>query len=77
MDRWAAYLRGQADALELPVIDTTNLGLEAAVDALIVHVERLRTERAAAEQQARAARTDAGRSACAFASANTRSDRVG
>ncbi|MBM3221133.1 MAG: hypothetical protein FJZ38_21065 [Candidatus Rokubacteria bacterium] len=63
--------------MELPVIDTTNLGLEAAVDALIVHVERLRTERAAAEQQARAARTDAGRSACAFASANTRSDRVG
>src|SRR5262249_3789262 len=56
MDCWAAYLRGQADALELPVIDTTSLGIDGAVDALIVHVERLRTERAAAEQQARAAR---------------------
>ena len=63
MDCWAAYLRGQADALELPVIDTTNLGIDAAVDALIVHVECLRTERAAAEQQAGAARLDAGRSA--------------
>jgi hypothetical protein len=63
MDSWAAYLRGQADALELPVIDTTSLGIDAAVDALIVQVERLRTERAAAEQQARAARLDAGRSA--------------
>jgi hypothetical protein len=63
MNCWAAYLRGQADALELPVIETTNLGVDAAVDALIVHVERLRTERAAAEQQARAARLDASRSA--------------
>jgi len=63
MDCWAAYLRGQADALELPVIDSTNLGVDAVVDALTVHVERLATERAAAEQQARAARLDAGRSA--------------
>jgi len=63
MDCWAAYLRGQADALDLPVIDTTNLGIDGTVDALIVHVERLRTERAAAEQQARAVRFDAGRSA--------------
>lgn len=63
MDCWAAYLRGQADALELPVIDTTNLGIDAAVDALTVHVERLRTERAAAEQQAGAVRLDSGRSA--------------
>jgi hypothetical protein len=61
MDCWAAYLRGQADALELPVIDTTNLGIDAAVDALIVHVERLRTERAAAEQQGGPVRLDAGR----------------
>jgi hypothetical protein len=60
---WAAYLRGQADALELPVIDTTNLGIDAAVDALIVHVERLKAERAAAEQQAGAVRLDAGRPA--------------
>jgi hypothetical protein len=59
MDCWAAYLRGQADASELPVIDTTNLGIDAAVDALVVHVERLRAD----EQQARAARLGAGRSA--------------
>jgi len=63
MDGWAAYLRGQADALELPVIDTTNLAIDGAVDELVIHVERLRRERAAAEQQARAARLDAGRSA--------------
>ena len=53
MDCWAAYLRGQADALELPVIDTTNLAIDGAVDELVIHVERLRRERAAAEQQAR------------------------
>jgi len=44
MDCWAAYLRGQADALDLPVIDTTTLTLEAVVDALIVQVEKARTE---------------------------------
>src|SRR5262245_30330671 len=32
LDRWAAYLRGQADALELPVIDTTNIGVDAVLD---------------------------------------------
>jgi len=63
MDCWAAYLRGQADALELPVIDTTNLAIDTVADELVVHVEQLRRERAAAEQQARAARLDAGRSA--------------
>jgi hypothetical protein len=42
MDRWAAYLRGQADALDLPVIDTTSLEIEAVADALAVHVERVR-----------------------------------
>ncbi len=63
MDCWAAYLRGQADALELPVIDTRDLGIDAAVETLIVHVEGLRRERVAAEQQAGAARLDAGRSA--------------
>lgn len=47
MDCWAAYLRGQADALRLPVIDTTDLDLDAAVDALVVHVEHVRAERAA------------------------------
>jgi hypothetical protein len=34
METWAAYLRGQADALELPVVDTTRLTIEAAADAL-------------------------------------------
>ena len=48
MDCWAAYLRGQADALNLPVIDTTEIGIDAAADALVVHVEAVRTERRAA-----------------------------
>jgi hypothetical protein len=52
MDCWAAYLRGQADALKLPVIDTSNLEIGAVVDALIAHVQQIRVERAAAEQQA-------------------------
>jgi|SRR5215471_9317501 len=47
MDCWAADLRGQADALNLPVIDTTNLGIDAAVDALVVYVEQVRAERVA------------------------------
>lgn len=34
MDRWAAYLRGQADALGLPVIDTTGQGIENGVASL-------------------------------------------
>jgi hypothetical protein len=34
MDSWAAYLRGQADALGLPIIDTSRLTLQGAVDAL-------------------------------------------
>jgi len=50
MDCWAAYLRGQADALNLPVIDTTALEIDAAADALVVHVEMVRAARAAAEQ---------------------------
>lgn len=44
MDCWAAYLRGQADALDLPVIDTTDIGIEAAADALLLHVESARIE---------------------------------
>jgi hypothetical protein len=28
MENWAAYLRGQADALGLPVLDTSKLCLE-------------------------------------------------
>lgn len=38
MHVWAAYLCGQADALGLPVIDTTALDIEQAADALVAHV---------------------------------------
>jgi hypothetical protein len=41
MDTWAAYLRGQADALRLPVIDTSSLTVEAVADALEIEVEAL------------------------------------
>ena len=34
MDAWAAYLRGQADALDLPVIDTTARSVDEVADAL-------------------------------------------
>ena len=52
MDCWAVYLRGQADALDLPVIDTTSLRTEAVADALAVYVERVRAERQTAAEQA-------------------------
>jgi thymidylate kinase len=48
MSAWAAYLRGQADALELPVVDTTGQPIEAVTDALFAEVERLRAIRAGA-----------------------------
>jgi hypothetical protein len=41
MDNWAAYLRGQADALRLPVIDTTTLTVAEAADELERLVRRL------------------------------------
>jgi hypothetical protein len=41
MDTWAAYLRGQADALGLPVIDTTRLTVEGAAQQLLALMERL------------------------------------
>ncbi len=41
MDRWAAYLRGQADALDLPIIDTTDLTIQDAVARLAAHVDEL------------------------------------
>ncbi len=44
MDSWAAYLRGQADALGLPVIDTTRLSLLAAADALQRELDTLRQQ---------------------------------
>ena len=45
MNAWAAYLRGQADALELPVVDTTHRSIAAVSDALVAEVERLRAAR--------------------------------
>ncbi len=42
MDSWAAYLRGQADALELPVIGTNELTAEAVADLVVASIERLR-----------------------------------
>ncbi|HEX3854934.1 MAG TPA: hypothetical protein VGF76_17920 [Polyangiaceae bacterium] len=42
MDTWAAYLRGQADALGLPVIDTSRLSTDQVADALQELVETLR-----------------------------------
>lgn len=38
MNIWAGYLRGQADALGLPVIDTSALDVEQATDALVAQV---------------------------------------
>jgi dephospho-CoA kinase len=47
MAAWAAYLRGQADALQLPVLDTTTVTLEAGVRLLAAHVEALEQASAA------------------------------
>ncbi|GAA6619801.1 hypothetical protein [Scytonema sp. NUACC26] len=41
MDCWAAYLRGQASALALPIVSTTQLPPEDAVSSLIVHIQDL------------------------------------
>ena len=38
MHAWAAYLRGQADALGLLVIDTSALDVEQATNAVVAHV---------------------------------------
>ncbi len=35
---WASYLRGQADALELPIVDTSAMTVEDAADALLAHI---------------------------------------
>ena len=42
MDAWAAYLRGQVDALGLPIIDTTAKSIDAVADALRAELESLR-----------------------------------
>jgi len=41
MDTWAAYLRGQADALGLAIIDTTDLTVAEAAHQLETFVRRL------------------------------------
>ena len=40
MNRWAAYLRGQADALGLAVIDTSDRGVLAVADQVCAVVGR-------------------------------------
>jgi hypothetical protein len=51
MDCWAAYLRGQADALELPVIDTESLSVDQAVAELVGHVHALTSQPATPRSQ--------------------------
>jgi hypothetical protein len=41
MDDWAAYLRRQADALRLPVIDTSTLTVAESADQIEAIVRRL------------------------------------
>ena len=45
MDSWAVYLRGQADALGIPVYDTTRMEPAAVADALTRDIEMLRVAR--------------------------------
>jgi hypothetical protein len=44
MDAWAAYLRGQADALGLPVLDTTGRSIAAATELLLARVDEILQE---------------------------------
>ncbi|HEY6457760.1 MAG TPA: hypothetical protein VIY90_21000 [Steroidobacteraceae bacterium] len=41
MNSWADYLRRQADALRLPIVDTTRLATQAVADRLVEVVDRL------------------------------------
>jgi hypothetical protein len=43
MERWAAYLRGQADALSLPIIDTSDITIEEVVSQMRSHLRELDT----------------------------------
>lgn len=38
MRAWAAYLRGQADALHLPILDTTKITVEEGVEELVTRI---------------------------------------
>ena len=40
MAAWAAYLRGQADALDLPIVDTSALTVAEATQILVDHVRK-------------------------------------
>lgn len=42
MLKWAAYLKGQADALDLPVLDTSALSLDAVADEIARRADALR-----------------------------------
>jgi len=48
MDAWAAYLRGQAEALELPVLDSTSRSIAEVADLLREQVNVLRGSAGAA-----------------------------
>lgn len=48
MDCWAAYLRGQADAMGLPIVDTAGRSVGEAVADLAAHVRELAELRRAA-----------------------------
>jgi dephospho-CoA kinase len=45
MESWSAYLFGQAEALMLPVLDTSDLGVDTVVAFLERQVESLRSTR--------------------------------
>src|SRR6185312_589998 len=51
MDNWAAYLRGQADALDLQVIETDALTVEVVADLLAAQVQELHLEALGAAEQ--------------------------
>ena len=48
MDAWAVYLRGQADALGLRVLDTSAISVQRAADALAEELVALRAAAGAA-----------------------------
>ena len=41
MAQWAAYLRGQADALDIPIVDTSTLRVAEATQILVDHLRTL------------------------------------
>ena len=43
MMAWSAYLRGQADALRIPVLDTTGMTLDQTAEKVAQHIDAIRT----------------------------------